>query len=211
MANNYAVPPHSHSKKGDGGGELSGVAQEDQNIEEFPTAGAQGTVPTAQADGSIAMDPAPSNLPAWEEDGNSPYTETAVSSITYTMAAAYDRVMVTISVTNTSEDISLDLQVNGDIGTNYDYIKIDGTTVSGTDAVRVMNTHSGDASTTFEMAGRWSTFWGVGGGTPRQVLTINVAEGGENQNVTSPLSQFTLSEIHGGTADITIEVYGRDL
>lgn len=177
------------------------------NNADLANAGAD-TVPTAQGDGTLAMQAGGGGL--WTEDGNSSQTDTGASSHTYTLADAFDIVLVQFQLQNTSgTNNSLDLRANGDTGTNYAHINSGGATGTGNSEVPQINLlGSGHERTSyFVVDGRWSGVWT--GGSPPPDGGSSRAVGWNNGAITSPLTQVTI--VGTGTFDVSWSVLGRDI
>lgn len=71
-----------------------------------------------------------SNVPDWEEDGNSPFTATGVTQIQATLAQTYDLILVQMQITDQggASLVNID-QINGSGPDSY-YYEISGTAVS---------------------------------------------------------------------------------
>lgn len=145
-----------------------------------------------------------SSVPAWSEDGNSPHSfPTGSSSSTYTLASSYDSVLVIF--TGNAGDF-LDVRVNGDAGSNYNYVSIGGTsTTSATEFAKVVAANR--AGQQVHLSGRWTGPLGIHAnqlhGGPGALL------GGNNGVVTSPLDSITFLTNSGSNfAGGQINVYG---
>jgi len=70
------------------------------------------------------------NVPAYEEDPNSPFEVTNQSSVTFTLGEPAQRVLVLTDSTNTGFS---ELQVNGVTSTDYDHVDNSDTITTGDD------------------------------------------------------------------------------
>lgn len=152
------------------------------------------------------------NVPDWEEDKNSPHKVSGSSSYTVSISGSKDAFLIFVSDLDTTSSSGEDvrLQVNGDTGTNYKSITADGNSTTSSSYVvmgRVENA-SRDIFGTAIMSGRWVESWTLDG-SPGS-FSANMAQGARNNNVSSPLTQFTLFSASGSSFSATIEVWGRD-
>lgn len=169
---------------------------------------ASGQVPKAQGDGTLSMASVGGGI--WTEDGNSPLTGTGASSYTFTLADTFDIVLVQVQLQDTSGAVNrFDLQANGDAGTNYNFVRADGTSATGGTQVTEINELGGGAERTdyFIIDGRWAGAWT--GGSPPPDGVASRAVGWHNGAITSPLTQLTV--VGGGTFDISLSVFGHDI
>lgn len=146
----------------------------------------------------------------WTEDGNSPLTETGVSSSTYTLDGTYDIVNVLYQIEDVSGSTNqIDLRFNGGSGNNYNYIDASGSnTTQATSVERIISlTANEEFASSFQMGARWGSQI-RGGQTPPDSGGFN-AVGWTNGTVTSPLDSMTF--LGAGNFDISWQVYGRDL
>jgi len=153
-------------------------------------------------------------LGLWKEDGNSPDSETGIGSFTYTPATVYDLYLVVVEWSAGGSNTTLSLQVNGDAGANYDLIKFSGGTTSGaSDAGTVDFGSSGSTGnrTVLLIDGRWGDS-GWASFTRQMHAGASSTKKADNENVTAPLSQFTILFKGVSDADLNkIEVLGRDI
>jgi len=149
------------------------------------------------------------NTPNWVEDGNSPHTFSDVSETTYLLEGEYDEIQLRMKVSGDSGR-ELEIRLNGDSASNYSYYRVDGNSSTSTSQIPLTDIAQDETTTTVEIAGRWDGFCGLQNNA-RQFAN-NVALSGENESITSPLTEFTLADF-SGTMNITgtVEVYGRDI
>lgn len=148
----------------------------------------------------------------WAEDGNSPASASADSSLDYTIAGEYDLVRVVVGETTGSESsqTALQMQVNGDSTSNYFFRATDTTTVGNNSQWRFAR--SGDPSSNpifgeMTLLGRWNQEIACTadiGGAHNQDHMFH----GRHSALTSPLDSFSLTWATG-TLTTTVEVYGR--
>lgn len=145
----------------------------------------------------------PKNVPGWVEDANSPFTGSGADTHTYTVAGNHDKLLVMVDCEATTNGRYI--QVNGDTGTNYNYVDNSNTTTTGATRWNLGSFLDLAKVTAFE-------FSEIGVGIGLSVIDASGYAGnlisGRNQNVTSPITQFTVSEGGGTTFDITAKVYG---
>jgi len=154
------------------------------------------------------------NTPDWTEDPGSPAATTSGSSVTLTLSNTYDLVLCHAKCIGGSGNFAnLDLQINGDTGTNYNAYTVTGVKSTGDSrwASAIRSNGGGEPRGMFLLSGRW----GNGAGYKSMGLahdpTAGIAVYGWNKNVTSPLDSITLTA--GGTTldSIELEAYGRDV
>jgi len=153
------------------------------------------------------------NVPAWTKDGE--VSHSGSSEVTHTLNAEYD--VVKIVLTNMDGGglgHKLTMTVNGDTGTNYDLSLGDGSTQSGSASIPMGYINDGNRHPAGEvtLTGRWNDAFAHGWGNFGGAGTANgdTAVSSKNTNVSSPLTQFTLSESQDVNWSGKIEVYGRE-
>jgi hypothetical protein len=151
------------------------------------------------------------SLGIWSKYGNSPKTESGVTSSTYNISSSKDEFIVFVSILDKAgTGTNVSLQANGDTGANYTAIERDGSEVSGLQSVQELIQMSPNEESRMQLsvAGRWGVFWGAEKSRP-QYLGSNNTVSGFNDNISSPLSSLTFDR--GTDAfDITWKVYGRE-
>lgn len=146
----------------------------------------------------------------WTKDGS--LTENGVTTSTYTLAAAYDSVLVFIEIENVSgvgEDYNL--RVNGDTTTNYSHINEAGTRTTGASNVTKIDQLGAGGSRPLYMyiTGRYLD--PVGGYIYNTTSLNNRALRWHNNNPTSPLTSVTIYEPAANNFDISWELFGKDI
>lgn len=136
-----------------------------------------------------------------------------VASTSYTLNNSYDRVFVDIQSamgddTNARE---IRMRVNGDTGTNYDYVDQGGTRTTGHSywELGVAHTTNTGASGQLQLTGRWPQdvkIYGPAG----QGSGLNDINSGKNFSVASPLNSMEMYWAVGNI-DIDAHVYGVNL
>jgi len=156
------------------------------------------------------------NVPDWEEDPNSPATGSNTGSVTVSLANSlvYARVIVKARYDSSGSFFNLNMRVNGDTGTNYDYEELGGSTTAGRDewvltqADDKTGTWAGSVdlnanSTGIACSGPFSK---SARGSSGEILA------GTNRSVSAPLNSVTAFD--GGKdnyEEISMAVYGIEL
>jgi len=184
------------------------------NVEGHTTQGAAGTVPTAQSDGSLSMIEPSGGV--WQEDGNSPVSVSeSDGAYTYNLASSWDRVLVMCRYDKTSTTArTVDLILNGHTGTDYYSRKVDGATETGGSSLLGALGYcdgNGEAVGTLLIDGRWDTTCSVKCLAAGDTLSAETIQHGHTAAVSSPLSSFTVTNSNGESAEIELNVFGRDL
>lgn len=161
-------------------------------------------------DGTVVTD-SPGGI--WEEDGNSPVSISGKNSETVNLSGSYDLVMVSISQpeNETTNEDDLEIQVNGDTGTNYDVVNNDGSISADESSVSPLILDDGGEPgyAIIKICGRWKgkcvgeIIGGAIGGA--------YAKGFNNTSVTSPLSSITVFTDAGNNFSADLEILGRDI
>jgi hypothetical protein len=143
----------------------------------------------------------------WTEDANSPQTVSA-NSVSVTLNSAWEFVSIFITAEDTATSSAVvDMTVNGDTGSNYDYVARSGTETTSASAWENLWDSVGTGAGRFQLLISQTReglgITNLGGGSGTSYLAI-----GENRAVASTLNSFTLSR-GAGTA-WTVEVYGRN-
>lgn len=173
------------------------------NTADISTA-SQGDALKKGASGSdLAFGPVEST-PAWEEDGNSPFTASSTTSTTYTFAkSTYDHVIIYADPTNLGFD---EMQVNGDTASgneNYDYIRNDDSAARNADFWAIPEPGSRDKINLFRTSGSIRITVEQASAQTQTIV------GGFNASFSSPtFDSFTLSSSFGGSNDTKLRVYG---
>lgn len=199
----YATDPHDNTQHSED------YTTTDENVEDFSTAGANGTVPISQGDGTLQMGNVSAAL-EWVEDPNSPLTISSSTSGSVNIANDYDEVMLRITDYSTaaSSAVDLNLQINDDTGANYAYRSVDGSFSSSNSAWRLGVVLDGrPVGGELLISGRWSEGAGISG--PLQISDSSGILSGRNTSVTSPLDSLEISSTESFT--MTVEVFGRDV
>ena len=147
-----------------------------------------------------------------EEDGNSPWNASLVTTATYTLASNYDWILVDFEeITGDATTIENGrLRVDGDTGTNYDYMTAAGNRITGASFLQFAN-HNPSSSTVsgrLVMNGRWSNSMavqgpiGIGAGN-------NDLHSGRNIAIASPLDSLNVSYT-AGNVSVSARIYGHN-
>jgi len=170
-----------------------------------------GQVPTSDGAGNLAMEAVVGNEPDWTEDGNSPFSVTSTEDPTYTLASSYDLIWVLIGdIDGMGGGATLGLQVNGDTGTNYNYLSADGTQTTASDKIAIEESVSASRSLTgwISMTGNAAeSNFGVHSAIPATGATTDGLQYGVKEPTTFPINQFTFTT-GGSSVDVTARVYG---
>lgn len=153
------------------------------------------------------------NRPNWVRDGT--LSGSGSTAHQYSLSTSYDMVLAHVrQVKNTSgSSQSIELLLDGDTGSNYDFADSSGGTTTGATAIKLLNSvnfaNNGEISGRMVIDGAWDTGATVGfaGGATDQIG--DVLEAGANTGITSPLDSFT---IQGGSGNIAVKatVFGWD-
>jgi len=178
-------------------------------VEGHSTQGSAGTVPTAQSDGSLAMQEVGG---LWTRDGSS--SASSAASLTYTLSTNYDQVLVSLKDIygdDAGSNHQLQLQVNGSTSNHYDTLYIGGTRevgISYANLGQISNVASNDVSGHLLLEGRW-THTHSGTAMLNGFNSTSVASN-YRAGITGPLSSLSL-QIGADNISGNIEVFGRDL
>lgn len=184
---------------------IHGGNQGSFNVEDFGTASTtSGEVPTSDGAGNLTMS-TPSGSGQWTEDGNSPLSISSSSSGSISLASSSEIVKVVVeSAGNGSVDV--DMRVNGDTGSNYSSRFWDGSTSSDSFVKAVLQPRTAEGSV-FYCSGQWSGQWGMGkvAGGPASVGQIAI--GGSNNNISSPLNSVEFLDDAANSFSLTARFY----
>lgn len=152
----------------------------------------------------------PENVPNWTEDPNSPFEATGVNSATFSLSKSFEFWALYVKVdNNTTGGAEVDVRVNGDTGTNYNYVD-----------------HGGGQTTKDDRFANVMAFNNEGSKQARDILRFGQAKGrlamsattgwsggvsfeaGDHEQETD-LSSITL--MRGESSDFRMEAYGQDL
>lgn len=126
----------------------------------------------------------------FKEDDNSPLEILGESSGTITLADEYDAVKMIMTGTDSGPTELLDMQINGDTGSNYEYVDNGDNTTSGAtswEGVAISNRSVGQHIT---LSGSWGN--AVTFGTSVHGQSGGRTIGGRNNSVPSPLNSITI-------------------
>jgi len=155
------------------------------------------------------------NVPEWEEDPNSPVSDASgsVSSIQVTLADTYDVVRVVAKGDYSGDFANLQIQVNGDTGTNYNARDTDGGETRGVSfwpIATLTDTGPNTVVGSCHISGRFQEQCAVCNVPGAARASSFPTQHGDNTNVTGPLDSVTVRYPFGADSGV-VEVYGRDI
>jgi len=142
------------------------------------------------------------NVPAYEEDPNSPLEVSQQTSATFTLANPSNRVLVLNDPTVRGFNR---LQVNGDTGSNYNRVLEDGTEIIGDPEMSVGRS---EQRANIVLIGTDSA---VRMATDTADARAGGTTGGENTTISGPITQFTLRVSSVTPVDARIRVFALDV
>lgn len=176
-------------------------------VENLGTAGGSGLVPTSQGDGTLAMQSSGSNTPNWEEDANSPLSNTGSSSYTYTISGTYDKVEIFFDTSQLSQTLGNELRVNGDSNANYEYLDNSDSQTTGSNQFDLGSGFGAIYKISLSEYGAQ----GVGVNVEHVNFDTGALVYGANNDVSASLDSFTLLDSGSNNFDIEARVYGLSL
>lgn len=187
---------------------VTGGNQSNFDVENFATASTtSGEVPTAQGDGTLAMQSPGGGGGTFTEDANSPLTLNSTNTGTITLDGTYDVVrMVGITDNSSATGTRFDLRVNGNSDI-YDTVFKNGNASSDGFAKGFFNTGFAQGHVAY-LSGDWDNHFSVGatnGGGPCNQTTLDTSC---NTTVTAPLDSITLFDDAANNATVTYIVEG---
>jgi len=142
------------------------------------------------------------NVPAYEEDPNSPFTATQQTSLTVQLATPSKNLLV---LSDPSVVGYNDLQVNGVTGSVYAFTRRDATLTSGSSSIAIpigftrtsLRLHASDIGLRVTMGG---------GSASRDEIVA-----GATNDVTGPITEMLLFDSNGVSRDARVRVYRLDV
>lgn len=165
-------------------------------------------VPGTSYHEAISTDQLTLGAGTWEEDDNSPLIINSETGDSISLAKNYD--IVKVLVVSSGAAVDVDMQVNGDTGSNYDFVLEDGTTgATGTEWPDILKADIA-AGSTITLTGNNADAIGM------QVESVNMFRSsrtshGTNLNVSTPLDSIRLFSADSSTFSLTAHVYGFDV
>lgn len=153
-------------------------------------------------DGTVITTSPGGGAPDWQRHGTLSFN--SETSVTYTFSQTWESVMLIGESSGTND--WLDLRVNGDTGTNYDYHDATGTGTSSASEIQHVGLAGRMGGFFVTMTGNWTNYFGMGAmGVGNNTHTMT----GRNISAAAPLTQFTLFTSGGTTTSIDIGVFVR--
>jgi len=154
------------------------------------------------------------NVPDWTEDANSPFTLSNASSRTMTLSGTFDLVRMIVTKVSSPGAIneSIELRLNGIIGTSYNVSDQSGGQAFNSDSVEVatIRDSSGTAKLTpFEVLLVGDSADMLGGSVRATAADAGLAKSFGVPGKTPPLNSVTLFRANSDFS-ATVEFYGRD-
>jgi len=159
------------------------------------------------------------NVPGWVEDENSPFTGDGTGPVTCSLSTGYDHILVDINVLSGTTNNTVEMQVNG-FTNGYTYISVQGSATAGASAIPLM---AGGGDTGFVGTVKASFFDGADfgssgtgmAGRPQTVCsqnnsTLERSSTFASKDISSRLSQVTITDSNNDGINGEIEVYGRN-
>jgi len=142
------------------------------------------------------------NVPAYEEDPNSPFTATNTTSKTFALANPANDLLILSDPRTLGQNR---LRVNGDTGSNYRVVESDDSFTNGLDAFQVPD---GSERASLVLRGRSGA---IGMSVTSASGTASRPDGGSNFATNGPIDQFTLFNTFGQTRDVRLRVFTLDI
>jgi hypothetical protein len=139
----------------------------------------------------------------YEEDDNSPLTASGTSSASVSLSKSYDQVILMSSFDVVGYN---ELQVNGDTGSNYERVNLDGTSSSGVTEWGIPRGNTRPFLQLFDVDSR------IRISLPACAASASQLMSGENANLGgSGISTIRLSDSGGVARDAKVRIFGRDI
>jgi len=137
----------------------------------------------------------------YEEDANSPLSASNTSSTTYSVGGTYDHIIIIPQHDNAGYN---QMRVNGDAGSNYEYIDNGDAETTGATEWAIPRQATSPWIDIFDdrkQQIRWSS--SLGASATGQSIA------GQNGNVSGPISQVTFLDSDGSPRSLKARVFGR--
>lgn len=149
--------------------------------------------------------------PNWIEDGSSPLNDSGSSSYTITLASSYDLIKVLVQELNVVGSTNPDpaLRINGDDGSNYDYVDANGTETTG-DTVAFLASNARNSAARFRFFVHESGGASEHGIVPEYVVrdASNRILNGLHDGSTTDINSLTIINDVGNNFSIKARVFG---
>jgi len=142
------------------------------------------------------------NVPAYEEDPNSPFTATNTTSKTFTLANPGNDLLILSDPDVRGFD---QLQVNGVTSKRYEVVDNGNTVISDLDLFRIAR---GNLRSRLHIR---AVGFGVSIATKQAEDSRDATVGGTTFDASGPITQFTMSDELGDKVDARLRVYALDV
>jgi len=142
------------------------------------------------------------NVPAYEEDPNSPFTASQQSSLTCSLGNSSDDILVLSDPSPIGYDR---LQINGVTTPEYEFLLRDGTKAVDVSSLEIP---FGFERTRLRIKARGT---GVGMSTESATATTDQTVGGNGGDATAPITQLRLFDTGGSSRNAKVRVFALDV
>jgi len=142
----------------------------------------------------------------WTKDSASP-DSTSQQITTINLDGEYDQILLQMRMLATNNNGYLEIQLNGDTGSNYNYVRYDGSNITGDANINITNDQRRVENVSLLFDGRFKDSCTVK--TISGIKTKLETSIGNNTNISSPLNTIEIDDQDGINKEIV--VYGRDI
>jgi hypothetical protein len=142
----------------------------------------------------------------WTKDSASPES-TSQQITTINLDGEYDQILLQMRILATGSNGYLEIQLNGDTGSNYNYVRYDGSNTTGATNINITDDHRRVENLSLLFDGRFKDSCTVK--TISGIKTRFETSVGSNPNISSPLNTIEIDDEYGANKEIVL--YGRDI